>query len=92
MPKHSTYHDRSRYDSALDLSRNGGQTPHEDFEDTQTVAASSVMGPWSQYNTRVCTVNSFFLKKFSLAYVDTACIGSSVVLCAIVLSPSTTRL
>jgi hypothetical protein len=57
MSGHSTYHDRSRYDSALDLSHNGGHIPHEDFEDTQTVAASSVMGPWSQYNTRVYTVN-----------------------------------
>jgi hypothetical protein len=28
---------------------------HQDFEDSQSVAASSVVDPWSLYNPRVCT-------------------------------------
>lgn len=43
----------SRYDSMMDVSRSLPTAYRDDYEDSQTVAASSVMAPWSEYNTRV---------------------------------------
>jgi hypothetical protein len=56
MSMHTNYDDRSRYHSALDLSPNDQHTSQEDFEDTQTITASSVTGSWSPYSTRVWTI------------------------------------
>jgi hypothetical protein len=56
MSRHRTYDDLNRVHSALDRSPNDHHISHEDFEDAQTIAASSLMDPWSQYNTRVCIV------------------------------------
>lgn len=56
MSRRLPYRDDSRFDSALDMSLRHHPDAHDDYEDTQAVAASSVMEPWSQYNTRVCSL------------------------------------
>ncbi|KAH8711903.1 hypothetical protein GQ44DRAFT_776448 [Phaeosphaeriaceae sp. PMI808] len=48
MSRYRNNTDEHRVDSVTDLS----QGAYDDFETSQTVAASSVVDPWSQYNTR----------------------------------------
>ncbi|KAF2027130.1 hypothetical protein EK21DRAFT_115133 [Setomelanomma holmii] len=56
MSRHMSYYDDNRVDSATGLLLNQRFNLDHDFEDSQTVSASSVMPysspPWSQYNTR----------------------------------------
>lgn len=53
MPRHAAYPDDCRFDSGLDLSQSHRRDAHHDYEGTQVAAASSLVEPWSQYNTRV---------------------------------------
>jgi hypothetical protein len=61
MSRHSAYRHSSRFDSALDLSHSDHHTSENDVEVPQSVAASSVMAPWSPYNTRGVRCHDLFI-------------------------------
>jgi hypothetical protein len=58
MSRHSAHDGGDPSDGGLDLRYGYHDASYDDFEDAQSIAASSVIAPWSEFNTRVCMIRA----------------------------------